>query len=114
MHAPDGRLPCPFTPKAVLFCDGGNFGLIGEERETPNELGGGAILHHHPTVSTQIFLGAVPRTAGRRLRSTRESFRSQSRLPGNYDERQDSVVAGGPSAIFKCCSRHGCRYSYLS
>jgi len=31
---PDGTLPCPFTPKAVLFCDVGNFGLIAEERAT--------------------------------------------------------------------------------
>ena len=23
-------------------------------------------------------------------------------------------MAGGPPAIFKCCSRHGCRYSYSS
>src|SRR5262249_36287433 len=69
--------------------------------ETPNELASNAILRPFSTVSTQIFLGAVPRTAGRRLRPTRESFRSQSPLARNYDERQHSAVAGGPPAIFK-------------
>jgi hypothetical protein len=32
--SPDERLPCPFTSKAVLFCDVENFGLIAEERAT--------------------------------------------------------------------------------